>query len=365
MKKFINNLNIGIRYNAKASKGIVLVSYLGPASLFLDILNFKKHPNVEQIRCFIKILSAHYRFVIFVDYRNSLLKIKSDLLIGFGLAYRNNFPYSKRRFYFATGSSSEFVSNEILRAKSHLDLVNSSEILWRNSDPADESDEINSERILLIGNDFTKSTFRSIENRRISLLPGNFLNGNLNDAIIPKSIKLNTLLWFGSNGLLHKGLDIAANVASIMNCKLIVVGVSPHEFQFAHDICNKYSLEYELNGFLSLKSTKWSDILKSVTFALFPSISEGMSTGVLTSIFFGLYPLVTDRCGCDVGHLIEFKDRSNLVHQFTDELVKLTAKDEAVIHEKIYLWQNQILQKNSLKSFCKSLNEVLKSENFN
>ncbi len=365
MKKFIYNFNIGIRFNPKASKKIVFLSYLGPTSLILDDLNLKKHPNVEQLRCFIKILSSHYRFVIFVDYRNSFLKIKSDFLIGFGLAYRNNFYYSKHRFYFATGSSSEFVSKEILRAKSHLDFVNPSEVLWRNSDPADVWDEINSERILLIGNNFTKSTFQLCKKQNISLLPGNFLNGDLKHPVSPQSIKLDTLLWFGSNGLLHKGLDIAANVASILNCKLIVVGVSPREVQLANDICKNYSLEFELHGFLSLKSSTWYDVLNRATFALFPSISEGMSTGVLTSIFFGLYPIVTDRCGCDVGHLVEFKERSKLVNQFVDELASLRIMDELFIHQKIILWQNQIQKNNSLNAFFEILKEALEGEDIN
>lgn len=365
MIHILNNINVGIRINMKAKKGLVLLSYLGPVSLILDYFKFKKHPNVDQLRCFVQVLSSQYRFVIYVDYRNSLLRLKSDLIVGFGQFYKNNFLLSKQKFYFATGSSADFVSNEIEKAKLELEINVDSNNNWRYSDKDESKYERISDKILLIGNTITSNSFNIMNQVPVLLLPGNYLKGKFSKPIAPKEVIVDSILWFGSKGILHKGLDIVADVASKLNTKLIVVGVSPDEQNIAHEICKNRSLDYELYGFLKLDSDKWLEILEKVSFALFPSISEGMSTGVLTSVYFGLYPICTDRCGCDVGHVVKFERRSRLVNQFLTELIEIRGINQSIIRDRILLWQREIQSNNSIDLFRHNLLKAFEVENTN
>ena len=92
------------------------------------------------------------------------------------------------------------------------------------------------------------------------------------------------LLWFGSSGMLHKGLDIAIDFAvAHPEFTLHVCGGSRQE----SDFWNYYKPIVErhgniiLHGFVDIESTLFADILGKCGILVNPSISEGCAVSVL------------------------------------------------------------------------------------
>jgi glycosyltransferase involved in cell wall biosynthesis len=110
-------------------------------------------------------------------------------------------------------------------------------------------------------------------------------------------------LWFGSGGLVHKGLDLVLDAfAGLPDLGLAVVGPVDRERPFEH------AFERELYRLPNVRTHGWMDIeapafleLARRTLALvYPSCSEGQSGGTVTCMHAGLVPVVTPEVGVDV-----------------------------------------------------------------
>lgn len=112
-----------------------------------------------------------------------------------------------------------------------------------------------------------------------------------------------SFLWFGSGGLVHKGLDVALEAfAGMPDFRLFVCGPVRREREFER------AFYRELYATPNIRAVGWTDVgsrafLEVVGECLglvYPSCSEGQSGGVVTCLHAGLVPVVSDRTGVDI-----------------------------------------------------------------
>ena len=110
-------------------------------------------------------------------------------------------------------------------------------------------------------------------------------------------------LWFGSGGLVHKGLDLVLEAfAGAPELELAVAGPVDRERAF------ESAFDRELYRTPNIRTLGWIDIegkpfveLAERTLALvYPSCSEGQNGGTVTCMHAGLIPVVTPEVGLDV-----------------------------------------------------------------
>jgi glycosyltransferase involved in cell wall biosynthesis len=113
-----------------------------------------------------------------------------------------------------------------------------------------------------------------------------------------------SFLWFGSGGLVHKGLDrVLAVFSELSDFHLTVCGPIAQEFRF-----NK-AFQKELYETPNIKTVGWVDVA-SKTFTeiaarhvgtVYVSASEGGGGSTLTCMHAGLIPIVTEAASVDIG----------------------------------------------------------------
>ncbi len=115
-------------------------------------------------------------------------------------------------------------------------------------------------------------------------------------------------LWFGSSGLIHKGLDLLLDYFSKnKDITLHICGYIENEKEFCR-IYKKELFETEnikTYGFVDINSEKFKNILQKCSFVVYPSCSEGGSPSVLATIGNGgLIPIITKETTISTGYEI-------------------------------------------------------------
>ena len=113
-----------------------------------------------------------------------------------------------------------------------------------------------------------------------------------------------TILWFGSSGMVHKGLDIAVDFAlSHPEYTLHVCGGCRQESDFWNLYMPKIKScsNIHVHGFVDIESEKFAQVLSQCGILLNPSISEGCAVSVLNVLGNGaLLPVYSKATGVDL-----------------------------------------------------------------
>jgi glycosyltransferase involved in cell wall biosynthesis len=110
-------------------------------------------------------------------------------------------------------------------------------------------------------------------------------------------------LWFGSNGLVHKGLDLVLDTfADMPDCNLTICGPIQEEKYFVKEF---YQLLYERPnihtiGWVDVDSPRFIEIADRSVGLIYPSCSEGGGGNVITCMHAGLIPIVSYESSVDV-----------------------------------------------------------------
>lgn len=110
-------------------------------------------------------------------------------------------------------------------------------------------------------------------------------------------------LWFGSDGLVHKGLDLALEVFSMMpEYHLTVCGPIRREPDFENAFHKElYSTDnIRTVGWVDPKDRYFREIANNCIGLIYPSCAEGQSGAVATCLQAGLIPIVSKESGFDV-----------------------------------------------------------------
>jgi glycosyltransferase involved in cell wall biosynthesis len=152
------------------------------------------------------------------------------------------------------------------------------------------------------GNDFTISTYSYAKKPYFrtynpACLTFSFLEDKEYDAC------RNSFLWFGSEGLVHKGLDLVLEaIINMPDVRLTVCGPIDKEKDFERVY---YKELYETSnvrtvGWVNIESPDFIKIARSCIGIVYPSCAEGQSGSVVTCMHTGLIPIVSYESGVDV-----------------------------------------------------------------
>jgi len=306
-----------INVNKKKSGKRALLSY---STALIKSLKKEIHPNHIEIALINKILDQMgYMVDVYnntdgrrIDYSNY------DLIIGEGLPISNYFIGRQfercqvKTIYYATGSYPLFQNTATYRRI--FDFYHRrGKYLPESGRAIDERWAVGaslSDYVILIGNETTKRTFeeyRPSENI-FTLNPPVYEIPTIQTDCLKKP---NKFLWFGSYGLLHKGLDIVLETfLARPDVELEVCGFLENEsnlLDIYHEDLEKAS-NIHFHGFISIYSEEFNKLVSECSYVILLSGSEGVATGVASCMAAGgLIPVVNKNCGIDTALGIEIE----------------------------------------------------------
>ena len=113
----------------------------------------------------------------------------------------------------------------------------------------------------------------------------------------------NYFLWFGSEGLVHKGLDLALEAfAGMPDYHLYVCGPIQQDKDFEKAYFKELYQTPNIHtmGWVDVSSNDFVEIARNCLALIYPSCSEGQSGAVVTCLQIGLIPLLSYESGVDV-----------------------------------------------------------------
>lgn len=156
----------------------------------------------------------------------------------------------------------------------------------------------------ILGNQFTISTYRYAQ-KPIYRIPISTC------AIYPWPVSKNyetcrrNFLWFGSHGLVHKGLDLVLDAfANMPEYHLYICGPIQKEKDFESTY---YKELYETSnihtkGWVDVSGHEFVEITNNCIGLIYPSCSEGGGGSVINCLHAGLIPIVSYESSVDVGN---------------------------------------------------------------
>jgi hypothetical protein len=242
---------------------------------------------------------------------------KYDVIYGFGDVFRKYFESSHQRaktIYYATGMhvchqntmtllrGQDFYKKKKVWA---LDSTRFVEKTWTHQTSLVDG-------IIALGNKECADSYRKFFRGNVYELNAPFFK--FHDAIeitrLRKQNAKNSFLWIGSSGAIHKGLDLCLDFFATRNDLFLhICGLSSSEIKFTEAYGHELRQPNIINhGFVDIKSNVFSDILKSCSFVIFPSCSEGGGASVLTAIGNGaLIPMVSKESSISTGHEVKLE----------------------------------------------------------
>ncbi|MBW8185207.1 glycosyltransferase [Shewanella nanhaiensis] len=265
-----------------------------------------------------------------------------DIIFGEGLPLFQAVEGKKSgclTIYYGTGSHPFHCTEEsnkrlisFYQANSYLALSSLRTSDWRWGVAASLCDNV-----ICIGNEDTKNSFLTNGTNSVFCIDPSFHKRDDSKGIVESKnydTCRKTVLWLGSYGLLHKGLDLAVEAfRQRPDWTLHVCGHTSLESDFIKVLDTPHNVI--VHGFLNVLSDEFKVILEDSAFVILPSCSEGTATAVLTAVGNGgLIPLVTKECGFDVddfGFKIQLSV-ADIVHQLDqiDELDSLSIKSLSI-----------------------------------
>jgi glycosyltransferase involved in cell wall biosynthesis len=110
-------------------------------------------------------------------------------------------------------------------------------------------------------------------------------------------------LWFGSGGMVHKGLDLVLEAfAGMPEYQLIVCGPVQKEHDFEQAFYEELYKTPNIHtyGWIDTRSMEFREITGRCVGLIYPSCSEGQAGAVVECLHAGLIPIISDASGIDV-----------------------------------------------------------------
>jgi len=337
----------------------VLISYT-----VLPFLTTKNsHTNAQESRIIANIFKElefntdiiHYTNQKKIEYR------KYDVIFGFGEPFENSFiKKDLKRIYYATGAHvchqnyAEIKRVEEINNKYNASILPKRLVPWNWSLSTSLSDSL-----IVIGNDWTKSTYEKYTMKEVFPINATALINENSKKIVRDIEKTKkSFLWFGSSVMVHKGLDLCLEYFSEhSDLTLYICGPMEDDFKEVFGSClEKENIYY--HGFTDVSSQKFVEIVSQCSFGILPTCSEGQATALLTTMGAGLIPIATKQSGVDVEKLGYLIDELKL--ESIDKVIQ-----EAIVLDNLEIESNSqtlinYIQKNhTLKSFEENLKVLI------
>lgn len=317
----------------------VLVSYLSEP--FRKGVS-SKHTNLQECHTAALIFNELGYQIDVIDYyaQHKVDFSKYDIIYGFGDPYENSFydkGFKGKRILYSPGCNTVY-SNIVSAAavkKLYPQLGYYPVYLSRCTNNAWPYQKYLSDGIITLGNDFVSQTYLN-DNPTLNVysLPAFFTKSFTPLNRDYSKIKCN-FLWFGSQGSVHKGLDVALNlIAQNPETTLYICGYQEkNEPELSSLFTALFNQGRAVNcGFMDINSEPFVQLLNKCGAALFPSVSEGGSPALLTLMGnAGLIPITTFASGIDFDGMgfvatsnepVEIQKAFNAYMQTPDEILE-------------------------------------------
>jgi hypothetical protein len=320
------------------------------------------HSNAQESRVIASIFNELEFNVDIIHYTNKS-KIdydKYDVIFGFGVPFECSFFTEKekdiKRIHYSTGAHvcyqnyAEIKRIEEVNKKCNSNISPKRLVSWSWSMSIGLSDAL-----IVIGNEWTKSTYSKYTTKPIYTINATALINKSNKINLRETEKTKrSFLWFGSGGLVHKGLDLCLEYFSIKpELNLHICGPMEDDF---NKVFKKYFEKDNIHyhGFTDVNSQKYIDIVTRCNFSILPTCSEGQATALLTTMGAGLIPIATKFSGIDVekfGLLIKELDLISIDNAIKNSLI---LNDKEILEKSIEN-HKYILAHHTIISFKKNL----------
>jgi glycosyltransferase involved in cell wall biosynthesis len=220
------------------------------------------------------------------DYEGHIDYSNYDLIFGFGEPLINSFYKRAKKIitvYYGTGMHVNTQNNNTLN---RIGEVFDKKGVWlpesgRIVDKAWSVQTTIVDAMVLLGNEEVTKTYSPYFKGKIYNIPASFYNVTKEEEIISykdfNKAKIH-FLWFGSSGMIHKGLDLLLEIFSKReDIHLHICGPLESEPEFKQTYKNELlkTANIHYHGFISLTSVLFKELLKECAFVVLPSCSEG------------------------------------------------------------------------------------------
>jgi hypothetical protein len=365
--KRIRNRPIRNFYKKEFSKRVLLCYVTIP---------FKKssfsHTAYIEVKTLAKVFDELGYIVDVIDYeidsqKSFIYKTSYDIIFGFGTAYNNAILHKNNskaiKIAYATGAHNSFQNNAELNRIKYL--YERRGVLLRPKRIIDKAWSVYSnisDAVLLIGNSrFTKKTFDTYTD--VTVLPINipiFTGFSFKDTERKYIYAKKNFLWFGSSGLVHKGLDLCIDVfTELKEYHLHICCPKEDDFfeLYSEELFNTENIHY--HGFIDISTDSFKEIVSKCAFTIFPSCSEGMSGSLITSMSTGLLPIATLEAGVDLDEDYSFQVEST-IDSIKNRVIEVSEIDDNILSEKSKLLLEYVNTNFNENNFYKSVKNNLK-----
>ena len=290
-----------------ACKGIVLLSYIIRPFLLKNgetVSNAHTH-GWESLQIARTFLELGYDVDV-IDYRNKLFIPKKDYSIF--VAARTNFQriaqlLKEDCLTIVHLDTAHWLFNNSAAYQRCLELqkrrnVTLNSIKWVEPNWAIEYADC----ATVLGNSFTMGTYSYAQK---PIFPLSVPTVNVYPWSEDKNYEgcRNNFIWFGSAGLVHKGLDLALEAfVGMPDYHLYVCGPIQQDKDFEKAYFKELYQTPNIHtmGWVDVSSNDFVEIARNCLALIYPSSSEGQSGAVVTCLQIGLIPLLSYESGVDV-----------------------------------------------------------------
>lgn len=285
----------------------VLFSY---STYHFNKKNYLSHSNYQESNAIAAIFDENgFRVDVVNNNRLTKLDISSyDVVFGEGLPLYQaiSLHNSPKTIYYGTGSHpfhcTEQSYKRLISFYHKYSFMALSSL--RTSDTRWGLAASMADAVICIGNDVTKRTFTARGATHVYTVDPTY-HPRPDAKTIGHSKNFDecrkSMLWFGSYGLLHKGLDLAVEAfKNHPDWTLHICGYTPAEKEFLDTL--ELPSNAIVHGFINVFDDEFKALASQCGFVILPSCSEGTATAVITAVGNGaMIPIVTKECGYDVG----------------------------------------------------------------
>jgi glycosyltransferase involved in cell wall biosynthesis len=326
------------------------------------------HTNYFEAMSHAKILNelGYNVDVIDYEYQGKIDFSRYDLLVGFGDAFNQYFESGINKkittIYYGTGMHVCHQNHATLKRLKDVYLKKG---IWlsksiRYVEKCWTYQTYLVDAMIILGNEISIESYKKFYDGKIFNIPAPFYKVINAYELIKNSKNSKSFLWFGSSGLVHKGLDLLLDFFSKrQDLRLHICGPIKNEPDFEKVY---YKELYETSniithGLVDIRTEKFKKILEDCSFLIFPSCSEGCSPSVITAIGNGgLIPIITKETTVSTGYEIWIEDFTvEAIEKAVNRALSLTDEEISQLRKRNLEY---VLQNHTTEVYYQKLKEA-------
>lgn len=291
-----------------------------------------------------------------LNYKNMLEK-RYDVLFGFGKSfdYLKEIQVDAKKVLYVTENDFDIShKSELQRIEYYKERTGKNVRLVRSGKYYKKDSFSNIDALITLGE---PRVFEKYSMDKYYLSPTGLKNCNYKfvDRNFDESKK--NFLWFGSNGAIHKGLDLLLDAFKDINfATLHIFGLNKYDKKI---LKVKEQENIKIYDKVNVQDDFFVEIVNKCSYIFMPSCSEAKSTAVLTCMRHGLIPIVTNTMGFN-----EYREYVTIIDDFSIDNIKRMIKKSTEIdnealskyHKKVFDFSNKYF---CLDRYRKDINIIL------